>query len=499
LNYGYFYDIIVLSIPRLSCGVILIYKGELMAWDAINTVPAMHGKSLALRELFAKTANATLAKGQTEEEAIFSGISAVKIQEKKNQPPKAVAPKVPAHLAAVRSYESPYDMVSKAAEITPTAPNIKAAEFDNQDHLVLLMSDNTKIVSKTKAVQENIEQSVYITKDYKPFLAMQEPTGFQTRATSTLSFDDTTRTFTIAATNLTNGFNIWLHANEITRYTESVQIENTTGVHFIYFDYPDNELKSVSTATPELFLNTALVAVVYWRADLQKHVYFADERHGMVMDGATHQHLHLSIGAQYRNGLALGDFSSDGNGSANTHCQFSCSDGHIADEDLLITITNNAPQELSTIAHIPIYYRHGNVWGKKTANAYPVITPNTIPEYISGSRCAYNVLNNGSWDVLEVPNNQYFLVHVLATNDIEHPIVGILGNTYQNKPQAQTGALNELKYLTGLPFLEFVKLGTVIFQTSDSFTNTPKAAIVSTDTGTAYIDYRPTGASLVVF
>lgn len=470
-----------------------------MAWDAINTVPAMHGKSLALRELFAKVANAALAKGQTEQEATFAGTIAVKIEEKKNQPAKAQPPKVPAHLAAVRSFSEPYSMVSKAVEPAPVVANVKSAEFDNQGHLVLLMSDNTKLVSKTKAVQENIEQSVYITKDYKPLLAMQEPTGFQTRDTSTISFDDATRTFTIEATNQTNGFNVWLHANEFTRYSESVQIENTTGNHFIYFDYPDNKLKSTTSPTHELFLNKALVALVFWRADLQQHIYFADERHGIVMDGATHQHLHLSIGAQYRNGLALGNFTVDGNGSLDIQAQFSCSNGHIADEDLLITITDNTPQELANIAYLPIFYRHGSNWGKKAATAFPVIRPNTVPEYTSGTRCAYNAQVNGVWDILEVPNNQYFLVHVLATNDIENPIVGILGNTYQNKPQAQTGALNELKYLTGLPFLEFVKLGTVIFQTSDSFTNTPKAAVVSTDTGTAYIDYRPTGASLMVF
>jgi hypothetical protein len=130
-----------------------------MAWDAINTVPAMHGKSLTLRELFAKTANAALDKGQTEEEAIFSGMSAVKIQEKKNQPPKAVAPKVPAHLAAVRSYQSPYDMVSKATN-TPTVPTIASTDFDADGRLILIMSDGTRVTTKGK-ILENIQQ--YIT------------------------------------------------------------------------------------------------------------------------------------------------------------------------------------------------------------------------------------------------------------------------------------------------------------------------------------------------
>lgn len=134
-----------------------------MAWDAINTVPAMHGKSLALRELFAKVANAALAKGQTEEEAIFSGISAVKIQENKNKPAKATTPKVPAHLAAVRQLSADAFSLAKAAEPLRADPiTIKAAEFDAQGHLIILMSDGSRIVTKGKAI-ENIEQKIGIS------------------------------------------------------------------------------------------------------------------------------------------------------------------------------------------------------------------------------------------------------------------------------------------------------------------------------------------------
>lgn len=139
-----------------------------MAWSATNTIPAMQGKSSALKELFAKVANAALDKGQTEEEAIFSGLSAVKIQEKKNQPPKPVKPKVPAHLQAVRSLSgSPYEMTSKAANPQVAAnvlpPSIQAVEFDNEGHLVVLMSDGRRIVTKGKAGSQIIDQKIGIS------------------------------------------------------------------------------------------------------------------------------------------------------------------------------------------------------------------------------------------------------------------------------------------------------------------------------------------------
>jgi len=90
-------------------------------------------------------------------------------------------------------------------------------------------------------------------------------------------------------------------------------------------------------------------------------------------------------------------------------------------------------------------------------------------------------------------------VHILATNDIENPIVAVLGNTYNTKSNARAGAKVELKEMTGLPFLEFVKMGSVIFQSANSYTNIPKARTVSTDTGENYVDYRTSLAALVLF
>ena len=50
--------------------------------------------------------------------------------------------------------------------------------------------------------------------------------------------------------------------------------------------------------------------------------------------------------------------------------------------------------------------------------------------------------------------------------------------------------------MQGLPFLEFVKLGTVIYETSDSYQNTYKAKVVSTEDNRPYVDLRTLGTSL---
>ena len=126
-------------------------------WSADNTPISIQGKSLKLRELFARTANAAIAKGLSRDEAIFAASNAVKSEEKKNQPAKTKA-------KTIASFTSPFEVVSKAAEDqVPEVATVKAAEFDAQGHLVLLMTDGKRIVTKGKAVEQHINQSVGVS------------------------------------------------------------------------------------------------------------------------------------------------------------------------------------------------------------------------------------------------------------------------------------------------------------------------------------------------
>jgi hypothetical protein len=134
-----------------------------MQWTADNTPPAIQGKSLKLRELFAKVANASLDKGFSKEESIFAGTNAVKIEERKNQPAKVKQPKLPSHVESLRSYTNPFEVVSKAENELPVAATVKAAEFDAQGHLVILMSDGRRVVTKGKAVEQHIDQRIGVS------------------------------------------------------------------------------------------------------------------------------------------------------------------------------------------------------------------------------------------------------------------------------------------------------------------------------------------------
>lgn len=313
-----------------------------------------------------------------------------------------------------------------------------------------------------------------------------EPTGFLDASQTTISFSDSSpdRTFTISP--VADSFVFYANGERFTKTTaQSVQIDNLEGNHYIYFDI-DGVLKSTQLFDDSLILTKAFVSIVYWDADNSKHVYFANERHGLVMDGQSHLHFHTVFGAQYISGLALQDFNI-GNGSNNADAQYTADEGVIRDEDLKI--------EILAQSQIPTLYRLGSAgnWRRKEVDSYPFIYSGTEGYTGASGRLPFNELTGGSWQLTEIPNNGFVLVHYFATNDIEYPIVAIQGQaTYNTIVAARTSANSEISQLSGLPFAEFVPIGSVILESSDSYSNDVKARVRLTDTGSTYVDFRGT-------
>jgi hypothetical protein len=331
----------------------------------------------------------------------------------------------------------------------------------------------TTVAGGLDALADKIVQYDQVTK---------EPTGFPNTTDSITSFDNSTRIFTIQPVGAS--FDFYVKGSKFTKTTaQTVTITATAGNHFIYFD-STGTLSSTTTVGSTLFTDNALVSIIYWNTDTNTRSYFAEERHGLTMDGATHTYLHTVFGARYLSGLALQNFSVDGDGSSNAHAQFTSDSGTMRDEDLLITITAQT--------QIPILYRQGQLWRKKTADAFPVIYSGTAGYTGASGLLPYNQFTGGTWQLTEVANNKFVLVHFFGTNDKENPVVGIQGTSeYNDIPAARNAANSEITSLSGLPFAEFVPIGSVIFGTATTFTNTPKAVVRSTNGGN-YVDFRGT-------
>jgi hypothetical protein len=311
-----------------------------------------------------------------------------------------------------------------------------------------------------------------------------EPTGFATRTESTTSFSDSApaRTFTIAP--VSSSFTFYVKGVKFTKTSaETIQIPNLAGNHFIYYN-DAGVLSTTQVAGSILFKENALLSIVYWNTDTSTHSYFAEERHGLVMDGETHSYLHTVFGAQYLSGLALENFVVNGNGSLASHAQFTSDEGTIRDEDLLLTLLAET--------QIPVLYRQGSLWRKKAADSFPVIYSGTAGYTGASGRLPYNQLISSSWQLTQVANNSFVLVHLFGTNDKETPVVAIQGIAeYGNVTAARLAASTEITSLSGLPFAEFVALGSVVFETANAYTNTPKARTRSVNGG-SYVDFRGT-------
>ena len=327
-----------------------------------------------------------------------------------------------------------------------------------------------------------------------------DPSGFPTRDTSTISVNDLTRTFTIAP--VSSSFSFLLSGVEIVKtVAENIVFTDVEGLHFFWYNSSGTLVTSTNESDFEAAVTgkSATVAIIYWDATNKASILFGEERHGL-MDNKTHAHFHLAFGAQWYSGGALGDILADESGNLNTHAQLSVSSVTYADEDIKFVISNGNPQILVAPAQIPIYYRSGanGYWRKKTANNFPIIYSGTAGYIGASGRLPYNQYTGATWTLTEINNGNYVLVHYFASNDINEPIIGIQGQaSYSTINSAQTGAETEIATLAGTLQIfspEFVRLGTVIFESANGYSNTPKARIVSTAEDYDYIDFR--GASV---
>lgn len=319
------------------------------------------------------------------------------------------------------------------------------------------------------------------------------------RTDSTMTFTDGSRQFQIAPT--VTSYDIWIKGIKTTKSgTEQVNWTDVEGVHFFYFNSSGTLTHSTNeTAWIDVILgNGVALAALYWDATNNVSFQRLEERHGLKMDGETHRNLHLTRGAQWITGGALGDIIADGGGGLDSHAQLSVETVTIADEDIQLTFSDGSPQTLAVPAQIPVYYRlgAGGLWRKRTANTFPMIYSGDGSGYVGGSgRVPYNLNTAGTWSLSEVGNNDFVLVHFFATTDVAEPIIAIQGQaSYGNIISARTGATTEINslqlgQLDGLA-AEHTKLGTIILQTNGGYANTPNCQIRSTDLGADYVDFR---------
>jgi hypothetical protein len=317
--------------------------------------------------------------------------------------------------------------------------------------------------------------------------SMGDPTGFENRTDSAWTFTDGTKKLAITTVG---GYDIWFAGVKHTITTaKEITIADTEGTHLIYFDTDDTLKEEVnpSTATIVTLIETkCLVAYVYWDATNNVGVYVGEERHGMNYPGAVHVNMHFTRGLQFLSGLGLGDFVI-GNGSLNSHAQFSIEGGAVADEDIYLPVS-----AINATTGVPVLYRDG-------ANGYwRTVTQAGFSCYQNPAgatkRLMWNEFTGVVWQLTEMTEGDYMLYHIFATTGKVKQMYSIMGQArYTTTGNARAGAATEVSALLlgALPSPEIRPIATVIFQTDKDYGNTINARVIEVDPGVEnYIDWR---------
>ncbi len=307
--------------------------------------------------------------------------------------------------------------------------------------------------------------------------AVKEPTGFPNRTDSQISFDNGSRTFSISPLSPAIHFDIFAKGR-VFRFNSSQQITvpDTEGIYFFFFE--TNGTLNYSTVFDLTIITEKIyVSTIYWDATNNQAIILADERHGITLDGATHEYLHNLNGAVVTGGGAI-NFATGVTGAVDADAQITLGNIVFRDEDIRMNITNSASpsnpfeQILDPIAEIPVFYRDGSSgdWRKDAATQFP------LKQGIA--RIQFND-PAGPWTQVDVQEGYHVSMWVFATNNINEPVIAILG---QKEHALLSDAQEEDSYdslsFGTMPTQEFKVLYRLIFQSSSAFANSPKAALL---------------------
>lgn len=308
-----------------------------------------------------------------------------------------------------------------------------------------------------------------ITHDVSAFSQANEPVGLYSRSESTISFNTSSRQFTISPSG--DSFTVWVKGSRFVKTSpQTLTVGASSGLYYIYFDASGtlqykNAFFTLSAEAP--------VAYVYYNASNASESMLFDERHGITLDWATHEYLHRTRGAAIADGFNIFNYTIAGTTGTVVDVQFSLANGTFFDEDLKVEIVDTATggtgvwaMPLSP-AQVPVVYLSGTVW-RKTFNTTSALIP--FLQGPTGARAYYNSITGGVGTLVESASNRFVVQWIAATNMVSTPIIAIMGQAqYNNLPNAQAAQWSGL-YLTNLPIVEIRPLYSIVYEVNDGFT-----------------------------
>lgn len=277
-------------------------------------------------------------------------------------------------------------------------------------------------------------------------------TGFLTRTTSAITFNNSTRVLTLQVNSPTHiyhrGIQFTLTSNK------TVTINNVSGGRYIFFD--PNTQQLVEGSQNGDIRNALLVAYIYWNVQDQRASIVGDERHSVTRDTEWHYNQHRNLGAVWRSG---GEPAYSLRNAANVSIGLS-TPIEIADEDLEHSITHTSDaniaygQLLNVGAYLPVWYLEGT--------NYREILPTSNQPWVPGiTRARYNPIVDGLGSLQDAGNGNYIAYWIIATNDQNNPIKAVMGKQIHTNAAA---AVSETFAQYDLPIPELVPMYKVVLR-----------------------------------
>lgn len=212
-----------------------------------------------------------------------------------------------------------------------------------------------------------------------------------------------------------------------------------------YIGYGTNgDLDDTITDVRQLIVRTPLVAYLYLNGTKGTVEWFADERHGIVMDGQTHLQQHQDKGFFISTGLDI-------SGIVNNGAVFTdVSAGTCGDEDIKMVI--------SLLTSMPKIYKEG------AAGEWTITDDDNSLGIFRSAKCCYNLDTAGTWSLQEI-DLDYVVMMPVATNNKIHPVVMLVGQTlHSDRDDARKNMPSEYYRINaaGLPSHELHPLASMI-------------------------------------
>lgn len=308
------------------------------------------------------------------------------------------------------------------------------------------------------------------------------PTGWGDKK-PILTFDDTTRTLYL--TPEVDVYNYYMNGNKYVFLNDDISINNDEGIYLVYYDNDNLEYRHYpSLFDYEELKDKVLVCLLYWNEEDSKCEIILDKMYDLYWNSGLRFFTYSQNNLKYLYGITPSIDYIDEDGSVEEHSRFGFSSGAVLDTDKIFKTL-----EIEEDKGLPVFYYKGNedapYLRKETRAGYSFLNE-------TNGRMLFNTIDNDNWILKEIQDDYYMFIHIYANTDYieEDRVVSFIGlNEYEDLNSVEKGLYEEKEKLVSLNILpkEFKHLYSILYKSSDSFSNNVKCIISSLHSGAGYI------------